>query len=330
MRARLQFFQRSILSVLLPVMIGLLTPIAPAGVGTSPIRVLVMDETRTRFCGDAWDSNFLTGNVFEDARSWVLSPSNFGPGGVVGRNIELTSVNALTNFSLSNADVVLLSLFDPEKELDACEIERLQAFVNQGGGLFVFENHAADLYVEMFGGMGENSSGGNTGTFQGDIVNQGPFGNVQGSTMSLAFHRTLDDLGPNGRALLNDSATSVVAAAFDFGLGRAVLISDEEWVSSYLSNVGCGVPSSDLPLARLFFLNSVAYVTPSDGFSYEFSTELCCPADITNDGSLNFFDISAFLSAFAAGDLIADFTGDGAFNFFDISAFLQAFSKGCP
>jgi len=55
-----------------------------------------------------------------------------------------------------------------------------------------------------------------------------------------------------------------------------------------------------------------------------------CPADLTGDGSLNFFDVSAFLTAFGAGDAVADFTGDGALNFFDVSAFLTAFAVGCP
>jgi len=55
-----------------------------------------------------------------------------------------------------------------------------------------------------------------------------------------------------------------------------------------------------------------------------------CPADLTGDGFLNFFDVSAFLSAFASNDPAADFTGDGAYNFFDVSAFLSAFALGCP
>ena len=55
-----------------------------------------------------------------------------------------------------------------------------------------------------------------------------------------------------------------------------------------------------------------------------------CLADLTGDGELNFFDVSAFLSAFASNDPVADFTGDGLFNFFDVSAFLTAFSAGCP
>lgn len=55
-----------------------------------------------------------------------------------------------------------------------------------------------------------------------------------------------------------------------------------------------------------------------------------CPADMNGDGALDFFDISAFLTAFGNQDSIADFTSDGVFDFFDISGFLAAFSAGCP
>jgi len=58
--------------------------------------------------------------------------------------------------------------------------------------------------------------------------------------------------------------------------------------------------------------------------------ESACLPDMNGDGALDFFDISAFLTAFSAGDPSADFTNDGAFDFFDISAFLTAFSAGCP
>ena len=55
-----------------------------------------------------------------------------------------------------------------------------------------------------------------------------------------------------------------------------------------------------------------------------------CAADLNGDGDLNFFDVSAFLSAFTTMNPIADFTNDGLFNFFDVSAFLSAFTQGCP
>lgn len=55
-----------------------------------------------------------------------------------------------------------------------------------------------------------------------------------------------------------------------------------------------------------------------------------CPADLTGDGILDFFDVSAFLNAYNAQDPIADFTGDGLYDFFDVSAFLNAYNAGCP
>lgn len=57
----------------------------------------------------------------------------------------------------------------------------------------------------------------------------------------------------------------------------------------------------------------------------------CNLADIAMPfGDLNFFDVSAFLGLFTAGDLAADFNDDGLLNFFDVSEFLSAFSAGCP
>ena len=55
-----------------------------------------------------------------------------------------------------------------------------------------------------------------------------------------------------------------------------------------------------------------------------------CVADLNGDGTLDFFDVSAFLNAFNASDPIADLDGNGSFDFFDISTFLNAFSAGCP
>lgn len=55
-----------------------------------------------------------------------------------------------------------------------------------------------------------------------------------------------------------------------------------------------------------------------------------CPADLSGDGLLDFFDVSEFLQAFNNQDPVADFNDDTLFNFFDVSAFLSAFNAGCP
>ncbi|MGV6815144.1 MAG: S8 family serine peptidase [Phycisphaerales bacterium] len=57
----------------------------------------------------------------------------------------------------------------------------------------------------------------------------------------------------------------------------------------------------------------------------------CNGADLAEPfGELNFFDVSAFLSAFNSLDTSADLNNDGNFDFFDISEFLNLFNAGCP
>ena len=68
----------------------------------------------------------------------------------------------------------------------------------------------------------------------------------------------------------------------------------------------------------------------NSGSAYLFRTLLPCLADLTDDGQLDFFDVSAFLDAFAKQDPLVDHTSDGLFDFFDVSAFLDAFAQGCP
>lgn len=57
----------------------------------------------------------------------------------------------------------------------------------------------------------------------------------------------------------------------------------------------------------------------------------CNIADLAEPfGTLNFFDISAFLAAFNSSEPVADINNDGVFNFFDISAYLNEYAAGCP
>ena len=84
--------------------------------------------------------------------------------------------------------------------------------------------------------------------------------------------------------------------------------------------------------------DSISIIGLGDGLLFEglnsktgtFTIIKSCPADLNDDGTLDFFDISAFLTAFSNQDPIADFNGDTNFDFFDISAFLTAFGDGCP
>ncbi len=75
---------------------------------------------------------------------------------------------------------------------------------------------------------------------------------------------------------------------------------------------------------------NTGFVAIAAGYWHSLGLRANCPADLTGDGVLDFFDISGFLVLLQLNDPQSDFSGDGQFDFFDIAAFLQAFVEGCP
>jgi hypothetical protein len=69
----------------------------------------------------------------------------------------------------------------------------------------------------------------------------------------------------------------------------------------------------------------------NSGSAYVFQIADPCPADLTGDGVLNFFDLAAFIALFNAGDPAADLAAPfGVFNFFDLAAYVASYNVGCP
>lgn len=67
------------------------------------------------------------------------------------------------------------------------------------------------------------------------------------------------------------------------------------------------------------------------GAAYAFGLACACPADFNADSLLNFFDLAAYLGAFAAGDPATDLAApNGVFNFFDVAAYIALYNAGCP
>jgi hypothetical protein len=58
----------------------------------------------------------------------------------------------------------------------------------------------------------------------------------------------------------------------------------------------------------------------------------CSAADVAEPfGSLNFFDVAAFIQLFNAQDPRADLAAPaGTFNFFDVAAYIGLYNAGCP
>lgn len=66
------------------------------------------------------------------------------------------------------------------------------------------------------------------------------------------------------------------------------------------------------------------------GSAYLFFTQPPCPADLTGDGVLNFFDLAAFIALYNANDPAADLAAPfGVFNFFDLAAYIASYNAGC-
>ncbi len=302
---------------------------ALAGAGASGpggvIRVLTLEQLRSFDCDGQWNANIANGGVFAGVRAAMLDAGNFGIGGVVDRPVKLITVPEIDASQLAGSDIVVLSLLSVPAT--ACELREIRAFVEQGGGLFVLENDAGRVYGPLLGATGLNDGHGGTGVFVSHAVTTGPFGDIAGLSYALALHRHFESLGPGGTVLLADGG-GTVAAAFELGGGRAVLICDEEWASSQLV-LGCGVSASNLPVATSFFLNALAWVSPPEGFSFEPVDWPECPADLIEDCVLDFFDVQAFLNAYSSGSAVADFNGDGVLDFFDVQAFLNSFASGC-
>jgi hypothetical protein len=55
-----------------------------------------------------------------------------------------------------------------------------------------------------------------------------------------------------------------------------------------------------------------------------------CPADIDSNGTIDIFDVLAFIDAYNTEDPAADFTDDGSFDIFDVLAFIEFYNAGCP
>jgi IgA peptidase M64 len=71
------------------------------------------------------------------------------------------------------------------------------------------------------------------------------------------------------------------------------------------------------------------FMTESRIYTIEASSSVCV-ADLNGDGSLNFLDVSQYLTLFGQQDPIADMNDDGSWNFLDVSGFLGLYSAGCP
>lgn len=194
----------------------------------------------------------------------------------------------------------------------------------------------AELQGEVLG-MSDDGSvllgswylGGEDNVFDAAMVVNGSMSRIGEGSLLPGWAGTPMDIAENG---------TVVGFDRLFGNRRAWIQPKGEGelqeLVTWLNNHGANIPSStrlEVPQAissdgRYIVGHSIG----TDAWLITIDWGNTCQADLPGDGVLDFFDISAFLSAYSAGDPVADFDGNSVLDFFDISAFLQAYSAGCP
>ena len=172
--------------------------------------------------------------------------------------------------------------------------------------------------LELWGGLRVGESGTSTIQVATDLVIH-PTGRVHIKVLADGPSNTADRLDITGSATL-DGTLVVDASEAIFNPGETlVVVSTSTGITSNFNHVlvsGLGVNQT---MITSVVGNEVRLIATSE-----------CTADLNNDGTLDFFDVSVFLSLFGASDPVADLNNDGNFDFFDVSAFLVAFGTGCP
>jgi hypothetical protein len=292
--------------------------VAAAAHAGDPIVIGTIAADRSADCGTI-DFSFVADGYFSTVRSALDSNANFGPGGIVGRDIVFAPpISVVTNEALQGIDILFVTPVQPA--LGSCEVAAIGNFLAAGGGVFAFANDAAANLASIVG-----ASAGPIGTGSGLVIpgrpmSAGPFGKVTGR-YGLSFHRVFGSLGKSGQPCLQSNG--VVAAAFTRGLGRLIIVNDEEWCGDQ-SLDGCAVSWMPSAPRLAMFLNAVAWVAPPSSFTF---VEPGPSPDLDCDGDVDAFDLAILLNAWGTcTGCRADIDRNGQVNGQDLAILLVNWS----
>lgn len=142
---------------------------------------------------------------------------------------------------------------------------------------------------------------------------------------ALTFADTIG--GGNGIEIYNDTIINVSSSLWRYDrLNNTVLAIGRVTDAGGSPHMKSAVYENRVLLAS----NLSRVVVPHLGPNKVYAVSLC-PYDFTDDGALDYNDISEFNSIFAAGDMRADFAEPyGSLDFFDVNHFLELYNTGCP
>ncbi|MEX0875966.1 MAG: GC-type dockerin domain-anchored protein [Phycisphaerales bacterium] len=269
--------------------------------------------------GDPAEPVLLGVSRFDSAGSANL----ISEGNLVFAATQALEVRDLTDPSAGlTLSVTPLSSFTRDRQLEG---DMLYLVVNEAG-LMIFDvaDPVSPALLGTYPDSGENY-------FALDV--RGGVAYLGGLDGSVDMVDVSDPMSPIFLAGLNLSGQVIELAAYG----------DKLFVSANFANGQTLIDVSDPAQPELLIeaneLGTVGSVYIEDDVAYigqfrsvtSYDLSGCsCPADLTGDGRLTFFDVSQFLVAYLANEADGDWNGDGAWNFFDLSAFIQDFNAGCP
>ncbi|MDF1810428.1 MAG: GC-type dockerin domain-anchored protein [Phycisphaerales bacterium] len=260
-----------------------------------------------------------------------------------GLVMKTTCIAALTLLALAGTEAI-----SAERDLQFINI------LGAGGNVFIVNTHDQELPLDGWRFSTQNSTSGvvhsDPNAFDGIVVP--PHGTFliffnDNARDDFPTHFNASDIGPFAPFEMDAYSMSFYhpdeQGNVDFSNGdlmvdhiqwRRYILGLELDNESMIAAVDAGLWESedeyipvrtDTYIIELTDRDNVELHSPDD-----YNVIFDCRPDISDDGELNFFDISLFLQAFADQNPMADVSRDGNFNFFDVSLYIQSLGAGCP
>jgi hypothetical protein len=285
----------------------------------------------------------------EEAAVWLTSPCN---GNIVGIQIFWKSFFGGAPQSIEDAIMVYQGGTFPQ--VGPVKKELLAPLLSDGGlNEFRYEDDnqtvpisipvtAGETFVVSLRFFNDNANDLSAGTVVSD--NDGCQAGRNTVKVNGTTWQSACSLGVSGdwviRAIIECSTSPTGAVCLPDGSCADGLTEDEaialggqfRGVGSECASVSC-VGACYVPATGACLQFDAATCTAIGGDWQGPGTTDCnpCVADLNGDGTLNFFDLSAYIGQFnsqnPAADLAAPF---GEFNFFDVAAYLGLYNAGCP
>lgn len=244
--------------------------------------------------GSIADSRFLEGwtldgDFMEVTRSRLEDDGNFGPAGVVARDIQITDTAGPIDATLLDPfDIFFIGYLDDNDD-DAftdAELDAFVAWVEGGGALFITcDDDSYDAVCARFGvpvaEQTEDTRINTSGPGFGHPALQGPFGEVR-QVIATGDVATFDESTSSFTLMRNAANGAPAMLAAQVGAGRVVILGDVDMISDFgLYPFGDALFSpNDLLLG-----NAIAWLAgeSDSGYCIPSSTALCID-DLPGDG----------------------------------------------